>query len=315
MLTGHRLDVDLDPGSPEWLATVSASQIATIAGLTPPEWETAHSLWHKKAGTLPSKPQADAQGRGHEFEPLIRQWFAKAHAGEWIVAETGTWRHNLRDWQTANPDGLLIADSTDLAFPNQEPTALLEIKTSADMRDWNDGIPPYYQAQAQWQMDVTGLRQVVFAVCGPFELFDRRPREIPLDYDPQAAARLRELALRFIQSLELGIEPDPDYTASPDRDALRWQHTAIVDTPGLDIPDEIAVPYLEALTAEKAATAGKARWSAELAAFMGDRRKANWRGTTLGTRKNGVGDKPPSFSAAPKLADKASDLLNSQKAA
>ncbi len=310
MLTGHQLDVDLDPGSAEWLATVSASQIAAILGLSP--WQTPHSLWHLKAGTMPAEEQTDAMGRGHEFEPLIRNWYAAKHP-EWIVAETGTWQHNLRTWQTASPDALLIPDNGEM-FPEQEPTELLEIKTTADMREWNEGIPDYYGVQGMWQLDTLGLQRVTFAVCGPFELFDRRPKEYVLEYDPRVAAQLREAAIRFMESLELGIEPDPDYTTEPDRLALRWQHTEIRDE-GLEIPDEIAVPYLTALAETNRIDGDKARWSAELAAFLGDRKKATWNGHTLGTRKNGRGDNPPSFSAAPKLADKAADILNPKASA
>lgn len=305
MLTGHKLDVDLEPGSPEWLQTVSASQIATIVGLTPPDWETPFSLWQKKAGVMPPEPQTDAQGRGHEFEPLIRQWYANAHP-EWIVAETGTWQHSVRTWQTANPDALLIPDEGEV-FPEQEPTALLEIKTAADMRDWAGGIPDYYQCQGQWQMDTLGLDKVIFAVCGPFELFDRRPREFELEYNPRAAAKLREKAIRFMESLDLGIEPDPDLRTEPDRLAIRFQHTAVIDTPPVDLPDEIAIPYLTALADTKRIEGDKARWSAEVAKYLGDSKAAAWHGVTLGTRRK---TDPPSFSAAKGIADRAPELLN-----
>ena len=306
MLTGHQLDVDLEPGSPEWLQTVSASQIATIVGLTPPQWETPFSLWMKKQGRMPAPEQTDAQGRGHEFEPLIRQWFAKAHP-EVAVLTTGTWQHNMRTWQTANPDALIYDPLDPL-----DPDALLEIKTAADLREWSDGVPDYYQCQAQWQMDVTGIRSVIFAVCGPFELFDRRPKEYVISYDPIAAARLREAAIRFTESLELDIAPDEDLTTEPDRLAIRFQHTAVIDNPPVDLPDEIAIPYLTALAETKRIEGDKARWSAEVAKYLGDSKAAAWHGVTLGTRRK---TDPPSFSAAKGIADKAPDLLNPKASA
>ena len=303
MLTGHQLDVDLEPGSPEWLQTVSASQIATIVGLTPKQWETPFSLWMKKQGRMPAPEQTDAQGRGHEFEPLIRQWFSRAHSPDWYVATTGTWQHSVRPWQTANPDALIHESG----FVDSEPSALLEIKTAADLREWSDGVPDYYQCQAQWQMDVTGIRKVIFAVCGPFELFDRRPKEYVIEYDPKAAARLREAAIRFTESLELDIAPDEDLTTEPDRLAIRFQHTAVIDNPPVDLPDEIAIPYLTALAETKRIEGDKARWSAEVAKYLGDSKAAAWHGITLGTRRK---TDPPSFSAAKGIADKAPDLLN-----
>lgn len=308
MLTGHQLDVDLEPGSPEWLQTVSASQIATIVGLTPPQWETPFSLWMKKQGRMPAPAQTDAQGRGHEFEPLIRRWYAVAHP-EFDVATTGTWQHNLRTWQTANPDALIYEGRND-ENRSEEPAALLEIKTANDLRDWNDGVPDYYQCQAQWQMDTLGVDTVIFAVCGPFELFDRRPKEYVIEYDPQSAARLREAALRFTESLELDIAPDEDLATEPDRLAIRFQHPTVSDTPPVDVPDEIAIPYLTALSETKRIDGDKARWSAEVAKFVGDGKAAAWNGTTLGTRRNGKGDNPPTFAASKGLADKAAELLN-----
>ena len=292
---------------PEWLQTVSASQIATIVGLTPKQWETPFSLWMKKHGRMPAPEQTDAQGRGHEFEPLIRRWYADAHQ-ELRVEETGTWQHSHRVWQTANPDALIYDDTP--AGPGrcvEHPTTLLEIKTAADLREWSDGVPDYYQCQAQWQMDVTGIRKVIFAVCGPFELFDRRPKEYEIQYDPQAAARLREAAIRFTESLELDIAPDEDLTTEPDRLAIRFQHTAVIDNPPVDLPDEIAIPYLTALAETKRIEGDKARWSAEVAKYLGDSKAAAWHGVTLGTRRR---TDPPSFSAAKGIADRAPDLLN-----
>lgn len=290
-LTGHQLDVDLDPGSPEWLQTVSASQIATIVGLS--KWNSAHTLWHLKNGTRPPEKQTDAQGRGHEFEPLIFGWFAEANPDR-RVTETGTWQHGIRTWQTANPDGLVDDDEG------------LEIKTADDIRDWDNQVPPYYQCQGQWQMDTIGLKRITFAVCGPFELFHRKPKYFVLDYDPRRAAWLREEALRFMESLELGIEPDRDLRRDDDRLTMRWQNTEVRDE-GLEIPDELAIPYLTALAETKRIEGDKAHWSAELAAYLQDRKKATWRGTTLGARKKTT---PPTFSAASGLADKAPELLN-----
>ena len=302
-LTGHSLVDDLEPGSPEWLQTVSASQIATIVGLTPKQWDTPFSLWMKKQGRMPAPEQTDAQGRGHEFEPLIFRWFEKAHP-DWIVEQSGTWQHNHRSWQTANPDGLIKIPT---AERHQWERVGLEIKTAADLRDWSDGVPDYYQCQAQWQMDTIGYRRVIFAVCGPFELFDRRPKEYVIDYDPQAAARLREAAIRFTESLELDIAPDEDLTTEPDRLAIRFQHTAVIDNPPVDLPDEIAIPYLTALAETKRIEGDKARWSAEVAKYLGDSKAAAWHGITLGTRRK---TDPPSFSAAKGIADKAPDLIN-----
>ena len=307
-ITGEKLATALEPGSAAWLQTVSASQIATILGISP--WQSAHTLWHLKKGTRPAEPQTNAQTRGHEFEPLIAEWFAAAHP-EWQVCVTGTWRHRARHWQTATPDWVLIPDAGEL-MPEQEPTALLEIKTAQDLVAWGDEVPNYYRAQAMWQADTIGVDRVIFAACGPFELFDRRPKEFVVDYDPREAALLREAALEFMDLLDLGVEPDPDYRRDDDRLTARYKHPAVVDD-SLDVPDEVAVPWLEALAAQKAVDGDKSAAAAELAAYVGDSKTVVWRGITLGSRRRGRGDQPPTFAAAKGIADKAIQLLDTMK--
>lgn len=299
MFTGERVE-NLDPGSPAWLATISASQISTILGINP--WQSAHTLWHLKRGTRPAGSQTSAQTRGHEFEPLIAGWFAEAHP-EWHVSETGAWRHQVRTWQTATPDRLLTGADTD---------ALLEIKTAQDLVSWGGEVPAHYRVQAMWQMDTLGMDCVYFAACGPFELFDRRPKEFVVHYDPREAAALREAASAFMDLLDLGIEPDPDYRREDDRLTARYKHLAVIDD-SLDVPDEVAVPWLEALAAQAAVDGDKAAAAAELAAFVGDAKTVVWRGTTIGSRRKGRGDQPPTFAAAKGIADKATQLLNSMK--
>lgn len=301
--------ITLEPGSPEWLETVSASQISTILGVNP--WQSAHTLWHLKKGTRPKDAETDVQNRGHQFEPLIAGWFTDAHP-EWIVAETGAWRHVDRTWQTAAPDRLLIPDDGEL-LPEQEPTALLEIKTAHDLNTWGDTPPDHYLAQCMWQMDCIGVHRTILAVCGPFELFDRRPREYVIDYQPGYADALRTTALAFLDTLDLDIEPDPDYRREDDRLTARWKHTAIIDD-SLDVPDEVAVPWLWALGEAKRIDGDKSAAAAELAAFVGDAKTVVWRGTTIGSRRKGRSGQPPTFSAAKGIADKAIDLLNSMEA-
>ncbi|MDH6283144.1 YqaJ viral recombinase family protein [Prescottella agglutinans] len=303
-LTGRRLEVDLEPGSPEWLATYSASQVAAICGLS--EWDTERSIYDAKKDIVPAQPQTDVQGRGHEFEPLIRGWVAKQNP-EWTVLETGTWAHLERHWQTANPDAEIIKPSGDLE--------LLEIKTADDIREWGDVPPIKYLVQCMWQMDVIGARRTHLAACGPFELFHRRPKMFEIDYNPREAAMLRERVLDFDRKLRAGIQPPADHTRECDRLAVRYANTTIIDDPGVEVPDDLAEIYLSPYLEADRVVAAKKSGASLLLEFLGTSRKATYRGVTIATRVNGRNGTPPSLRASNGLAEKAADLLNGKAAA
>lgn len=298
-MSGHLLPDVIEPGTADWMQAMTASKIAAVVGLS--KWDTPHSLWHAMAGTTPREPQTRAQTRGHVYEPLIRGWVADLHP-QWIVSETGTWQHEDEAWMLASPDGL-IHDADGLM-------ALLEIKTDRDYwRNWREGVPSYYQAQCQWQMAVTGVRQTVVAACGPDELMDMKPALHTLDADPSVQGWLMQEGRSFMQSLDLGIEPPADFRQPPDREVLRWKHTEIVDDPGVEIPAEMARPWLNALAEQATATEDRDAYQAQMLAYLGDAKKATFGGVTLGTRRKGRGDGPPSFSTAQKLAERAPELL------
>lgn len=128
-LTGFQLPEPLAPGTAEWWTKYSASKVAAICGLS--KWDTPRSIYDAMKGIVPLQPQTDVQGRGHEFEPLIRGWFSNMHL-DWTIEETSTWQHSLRDWQTADPDGIVtLPDGT---------VELLEIKTADDIHSWGDEV-------------------------------------------------------------------------------------------------------------------------------------------------------------------------------
>lgn len=304
-MTGHLLADTLEPGTRPWLKAMTASKIAAVVGLS--KHDTPHSLWHSMSGTTPRPEMTRSQRRGHVYEPLIREWVAELNP-QWRVEETGTWQHDTESWALASPDGLL--HDADGLF------ALLEIKTARDYWPaWKDGVPGYYLAQVQWQMWVTGVTVTIVAACGPDQLMDMTPVLHTVDADPDVQAWLADEGRRFMDSLDLGIAPPADYRYPQDRQVLKYLHPTVVDDPGVEIPPEIARPFLIALGDHKAADDDKQRWTAELAAFLGDQKKATYRGVTLGSRRPGKGDKPPTFFTAPKLADRAHQLLDERETA
>lgn len=290
-LCGYRLPAPLEPGTAEWFAVMSASKMPQLMGLCPPEWGDRYTLWHEMRSQRSLVKENSAMGRGHTFEPLIRDWFARDHP-HFDVRETWTWAHHERAWQTADPDAELWTDTGRLE--------LLEIKTSDDLRDWGepgtDEIPLYYRVQVMWQMATIGATRVHVAVCGPFELFNRKPRYYVVDYDPQDAKVLLGEAERHMQSLALGIEPARINATDKAMLAVRNKTPWIEDT-GLEIPDEVAAPFLATLGECPTCREAK-RAATDLLEFMGSAKKATYRGVTIANRVNGRNGAPPYLRAA-----------------
>jgi len=276
---------------------MSASKISQLLGLCPPEWGDRFTLWHEmKYQRHLTKPN-DAMARGHEFEPLIRQWFARDHPN-WDVRETWTWAHKDREWQTADPDSEVWTEDGTLE--------LNEIKVDKDLNnspEWGepgtDQIPLMYRAQVIWQMATIGARRTHVAACGPFEIFDRKPRYYVVDYDPQDAALILEHAEPFMQSLALGVEPERVNPSDKTMMAVRHKNTWIEDIP-VELPDELAEPYVSTRGECQECRRAKEA-SIRVLEFMGSAKRASYKGSTVAHRINGRKGAPPYLRAANNL--------------
>lgn len=138
--TGVLLGPRMEPGSPDWLATMSASKIAAVVGLS--TYESRFSLWHRMSGLIDPEPDDDEKRRGHYLEPAIARWFADQHP-EWVIEPTGTWGHQDRPWQTASPDRLVhrnVDDPAPTASP--DPSRKPGPTTKRDRASTNKEIIP-----------------------------------------------------------------------------------------------------------------------------------------------------------------------------
>src|ERR1700751_3728066 len=143
--------IDVEPGSPEWLAArregVTATDIVTIAGLA--TWDSPYALFWRKRGILAEVPDNPRFALGRFLEPYITgQWEEATQTAAW---GGGLYRSSERLWQLATLDRR-VADGA-LA-------SLLECKSwaNADRASWDDASPPLkVRAQVLWQMDVMGI--------------------------------------------------------------------------------------------------------------------------------------------------------------
>jgi predicted phage-related endonuclease len=236
-----------------------------------------------KAGRVQDGPTTDAQARGHYLEDGIRRWWADQHP-EYEVAVGGTYTHAERDYQLANPDGLLVQDG--------KVVGILEIKTDGqDEGDtWGksgtDEIPLYYRTQIQWYMDTLGLEVAHVAVLTARLEF----RHYVVRYDETDARILRFRAEQFLDSLMFNEPPAFD-GADSTYQTVRELHPRI-DGMDIELRFDEAAAYCSAKNALKAAEEREQYERTVLLDRMGTKRRARYLGMTIATRQSRNGGAP-----------------------
>lgn len=273
------------PGSREWHAAragrLGGSDMAAVLGRSP--WVSPYRLWHLKNGTVQDSETTDAQARGHYLEDGIRRWWSDQHP-EYEVHTGGTYVHRERDYQLANPDGLLVHDG--------RAVGLLEVKTDGqDEGDtWGksgtDEIPLYYRTQIQWYMDTVGVDVAHVAVLTARLEF----RHYTVRYDATDAAILRHRAEVFLDSLMFGEAPSLDEHKST-YETVRQLHPHI-DGLDTELTFDEAAAYCAAKNALESAKDRELYERSVLAERMGTARRARYLDMTIATRQSRSGGDP-----------------------
>lgn len=202
---------DFENQSAEWHEQrskgIGGSQVGTILGLNP--WESAYTLWAKLTNKIEDGFQQNEKMRwGTIVEPLIFEEWGLRNP-EFEMFTTGSWAD---DWKLANPDGILkIGDDY----------GLLEIKTAGYR--W-DSVPPHYEAQCQWYMELLGLKW-----CKVVVLFQGNQLEtFHLDYNVDWAESTNKRVAEFWDNLKTDVAPAWDGSESTYQ-TVRVMHPDIVD--------------------------------------------------------------------------------------
>jgi putative phage-type endonuclease len=266
-------------GSPEWLAarraTMNGSEIAAVMGISP--YESAFSLWHRKAGNVGDVEQDDVMYWGNRLEDVVREEFNQRN--DRAFAPVGLFRHHARRWQGGGPDGI-------------DGDELYEGKTARYDEGWgepgSDEIPVHYRAQVLWYLDVFGYRRCHVAVLVAGSDY----REYLVEASPDEAEAMRAKARAFLDTLDAGVPPPIDGHEAT-YEAVRELHPDI-QPERVEIPAHIAVPYLQSLAAAQAATTEKRRCSALVVDAMGNAKDATYCGDVIARRqaKNTEGSIP-----------------------
>lgn len=201
----------------EWLewrrGGIGASDVAAIVGLAPQSWNSPYALQHSKLRWTPDPPSTTAQTHGHYAEHAIRAWLLDQHPE--FRLDHPQWRvqHDVFEWARFTPDNTIVDRYG-------EPMAIVEYKVS-DFHRW-DEIPLHYRCQGQWQLFVSGLHVVVFAVQHgkSFEKYEMTRNE-------EEIAFLSEAAYQWWQTHIVEQVPvDPDHTVATEETLKRrWLKT------------------------------------------------------------------------------------------
>lgn len=234
----------------EWLALrdsgLGGSEIAGILGISP--WESPYTIWARKRHEIGPLDESEPMRWGTVLEqPIAQEWSDRYGIDSYQPPPITIYRSKACPIALSSPDRLA-----------ENNTAWLEIKNVGRFKldDWDEGIPDYYWAQAQWQLAVSGLALChVVALVGGQDLRWRR-----VNADPKWQADAFEQAEAFWQRVQSGQAPEVDASEAT-RKALSTRYLAKT-TEAIEGGDELAaavIDYLEAQEAEKAAKTAKTR--------------------------------------------------------
>src|SRR6185312_7373300 len=128
----------------EWRSRgIGASDIAGVLGISP--WQSPYSVWTSKAlGVSSESSNAEAMRWGTLLEGAILAE-ASRRLSITIHGEQTRCEHKRYPWARATVDGFFADEDGD--------NGVIEIKTTSEPR-WHE-VPQHYQAQVQWQLEVT----------------------------------------------------------------------------------------------------------------------------------------------------------------
>lgn len=204
---------------------IGGSSLAAIVGIS--NWGSPWTEWCELTGVAPPKPSTPRQDTGHDLEDAISKKFQR-ETGLFIAGEQMELRHRRHTWARGRVDGLVfdgprepmvwcgcadpecerphLDDGVDWADAASIEDALGGFEAKTDGRlGWFEGIPPYYQAQAQWYMLISRLPRWWFGVLFSnfrFEVFE-------LEADASEQRFLAYEASRFWHRYVLTGEPPP----------------------------------------------------------------------------------------------------------
>lgn len=259
----------LEPGSPEWVRTISASKVPAILGVS--RFTSPYRVWHEMAGNIPPEDlDADRMAWGHIAEHSLAEW----------------WKHHNPGWQL-NVGGEITYTNPDLPFPNLATLDrramnrkvgqgkpgrfhIIECKTALALDDWGrpgepDSIPADYFAQVMFQMGVSGITTASVVVLGPFS----EPEIHNLEFDQSLFDAMVDRLADWWDTLQAGDPPALDDTVAT-YEAVRGLHPDIEKGAEAQVDEAEAHRILATAHALDAAEADMRATKTRIADLMGN---------------------------------------------
>lgn len=286
------MSIDLTPGSPEWLRTVTASKIPAILGIS--RFQSQYALWHEMAGLVDPAP----------INEQTQEMFDMGHAAElaarefWLLRNPG-WRASQSEVQYVREDlGFPAVATIDRRCSRGKSRKVLEVKAPQSLEHFGDDgsgeIPADHAAQITWQMFISGIHDadlVAWPVYGP-------PRIYHVEYDPDLADAILQRVYLWVASLTEATPPDLDNSVAT-YECVRRLHPDIERDTEVELDTELATAYLQAVADQKLIDAELRGTKIRLLDAMGSAQYATCRGHRIADRRNGRGDNVSLYPARP----------------
>lgn len=240
---------DIDQDRTRWMGLrrvgVTASEIAAVVGVAPPEYGSAWSVYAAKITGQEFQGDTDATLRGTHLEAYVADRFA-AERPTLALGPGGLYHSKERPWQMATFDrlafeardkyaALAAAESGELPYWADfygKPVIPVQIKTSATYEGWgpdgSDQIPVHYRAQCLQEMDVADAGEIIVPTLfvGDWKL---RVYRIVRDSDAvKDIMLLRKAAVEFLDRVAHEDEPEIDWTPATTK-ALKTLRPELVE--------------------------------------------------------------------------------------
>ena len=176
-------------GSPEWLAArrdlITATDISVLLGINP--YRSEQDLADEKRGIAEPFETNIRMRIGTALEPLIADEYTRA-TGRKLRRYHGLLTHPTVTWAGASPDFGVIGERR-----------LVETKWTGSRARFADGLPQDIEAQAMWQMFVTGIY-----LCDVAALVGDDLKVFTVEFASATAQGLMEIAADFRARLAAG---------------------------------------------------------------------------------------------------------------
>jgi putative phage-type endonuclease len=185
---------------------IGSSDASAAVGLNP--YKSRLELWLEKTGRKPADDLAanDAVYWGTVLEPIVAQEYSTKTQHK-IRRVNAVLQHPSEPFMLANLDREIIN--------HPQGPGILECKTAGHfaVRQWEDGVPEWYQLQVLHQLAVTGRQWADVAVLISGQEF----RIYRIDRDEEMILNLIRLEREFWQLVETDVQPPTDGSESSAR--------------------------------------------------------------------------------------------------